>query len=168
MTALPGILARYNRWANERLFTDLATLTPEQLDAKSGVNFGSIRAILGHGLMVDHNWLFRLTGEGEPFPFGAMAPWPDFTSLRCAREREDGRLVAFIEGLNPARLPEIFHYTDHRGRPQSGVLALLLMQLYGHQMHHRGQVHALMAGLGREPKDLDLLIFLHEQQAPAT
>jgi len=48
MPTLYATLARYNRWANARLYAEMEKLDPEQLVAQSAVNFGSILAIANH------------------------------------------------------------------------------------------------------------------------
>lgn len=34
--------------------------------------------------------------------------------------------------------------------------ALCIMQLFNHQTHHRGQMHAMLTALGKRPNDTDL------------
>jgi uncharacterized damage-inducible protein DinB len=38
-------------------------------------------------------------------------------------------------------------------------LAPALIHLFNHQTHHRGQVHALLTGLGHDAPSLDLILF---------
>ena len=66
MPTLYATLARYNRWANARLYAEMEKLDPEQLAAQSAVNFGSILAIANHLVLADRLWLNRFTGQGAP------------------------------------------------------------------------------------------------------
>lgn len=51
--------------------------------------------------------------------------------------------------------------------PQSQVLADILLHLFNHQAHHRGQAHACLSILtGDEPPSLDLLVFKRGGTAP--
>jgi hypothetical protein len=51
--------------------------------------------------------------------------------------------------------------------PQSQVLAEILLHLFNHQTHHRGQAHACLSILtGGEPPPLDLLAFQRGGAAP--
>jgi hypothetical protein len=51
--------------------------------------------------------------------------------------------------------------------PQSQVLADMLLHLFNHQTHHRGQAHACLSILtGGEPPSLDLLAFQRGGPAP--
>ena len=54
------LMARFNAWANERLFATVAGLGEAAYRADSGLFFGSIHATLNHLLVVDlsitHIW----------------------------------------------------------------------------------------------------------------
>ena len=51
--------------------------------------------------------------------------------------------------------------------PNSQVLADILLHLFNHQTHHRGQAHACLSILtGEDPSPLDLLIFQRGGPAP--
>jgi uncharacterized damage-inducible protein DinB len=48
------------------------------------------------------------------------------------------------------------------------LLADILLHLFNHQTHHRGQAHACLSILtGAEPPSLDLLLFQRGAKAPA-
>jgi uncharacterized damage-inducible protein DinB len=53
------------------------------------------------------------------------------------------------------------------GAPQQQMLADILLHLFNHQTHHRGQAHACCSILtGSEPPSLDLLLFQRGGPAP--
>ena len=56
------LLARYNRWMNERMFAALATLPDDERKRDRGAFFGSIHRTLDHILWGDRIWLGRFTG----------------------------------------------------------------------------------------------------------
>ncbi len=47
-------------------------------------------------------------------------------------------------------------------------LAPLVLHMFNHQTHHRGQAHAILTGLGRDAPSLDLLPFQRETGAELT
>jgi len=47
-------------------------------------------------------------------------------------------------------------YRDTTGAEQRRDRALCLMQVFNHQTHHRGQVHAMLTAAGAKPDDTDL------------
>ena len=58
-------------------------------------------------------------------------------------------------------------YRTTSGMPQSQVLADILLHIFNHQTHHRGQAHACLSILtGGEPPSLDLLAFQRGGLAP--
>ena len=115
---------------------------------------------LNHLLVADRIWMRRFTGEGEaPSRLDAVLA-EAFGDLRAAREREDARIVAYVAGLSEATLAGRFRYrTIVNPADVEQPLAPALIHLFNHQTHHRGQVHALLAGLGHDAPSLDLILF---------
>lgn len=155
-------LSRYNRWANARLYAELAKLAPEQLTAKSEVNFGSMLAIANHLVLADRLWLNRLTGQGAPVTTVDAVPYPDLADLAAARNIEEERAVAFVRDLDPARLEDTLRYTTTEGTAMATPLALCLAHFFNHQTHHRGQIHGLLGVCGIKAADIDLLGYTRE------
>ncbi len=158
-------LARYNQWANARLYAELEKLTPAQLVAKSAVNFGSILAIANHLLLTDRLWVNRFTGRGEPVTSVDAVPYPDLDALAEARLVEETRLLEFVEGLDPAVLGGTLRYVTTEGTPCALPFGLCLLHCLNHQTHHRGQMHGLLGPCGIKARDIDLLGYRREAQA---
>ncbi|NBB71614.1 MAG: damage-inducible protein DinB [Alphaproteobacteria bacterium] len=154
--------ARYNRWANTRLFDAVDELDDADYRADRGLFFGSIHATLNHLLVADRIWLSRLTGAspGEaPTALDAIL-YRDRGSLAAARTHEDLRLIAFADGLDDAAFAGSVRYANQAGEAFTQPLAGLLAHLFNHQTHHRGQIHAALTGLGRAAPPLDLIYYL--------
>jgi uncharacterized damage-inducible protein DinB len=152
--------ARYNAWANRRLYEAAADLDDSRYREDRGAFFKSVHGTLNHLLVTDRIWMRRITGEGEaPDRLDAIL-FEDFSPLRAAREVEDARIIDHVTGLTEARLSGVIRY--HRVSTPDFVeqeLAPALAHLFNHQTHHRGQAHAILTGLvGRAP-ELDLLAF---------
>lgn len=152
-------LARANQWANRLLYAEMEKLAPEQLAAESQANFGSILGIASHTVLADRAWLYRFTGQGESPASIDAQPWPEFAALRAAREAEDVRVVAFAEGLDPARIAGILDYTSMSGAACTEPFLLCLAHFYNHQTFHRGQLHALLGVQGVKAPNLDLIYY---------
>src|SRR4051794_30228644 len=60
-----GELARYNAWANERLYAACGELADTERKAPRPAFFGSIHRTLNHLLVGDRVWLSRLAGEAH-------------------------------------------------------------------------------------------------------
>jgi uncharacterized damage-inducible protein DinB len=124
------------------------------------VFFGSLHGTLNHLLLTDRVWLKRLTGEGEhPNRLDAIL-FEDLKDLLRARLAEDARLKRVISGFSEADLGEVVSYQTMSGQPQRQMLQDILLHLFNHQTHHRGQAHACCSIVtGQEPPSLDLLAF---------
>jgi uncharacterized damage-inducible protein DinB len=154
------MLAGYNAWANGRLYEAAAKLPDAEYRADRGAFFKSVHGTLNHLLVTDRIWMRRLTGTGEaPDRLDAIL-FENLGDLRAAREREDARIAAYVEGLSEADLAGPVRYRA-LSNPQefSQPRASVLLHVFNHQTHHRGQVHCLLTGLGGEAPSLDLILF---------
>jgi len=160
-------LADYNHWANRRLYAAALEMPDELYRRPTGVFFGSLHGTLNHLLLADRIWLKRLTGEGEhPDQLNAIL-FEHRNDLVRARMAEDARLIKVISGYTDARLAEAVSYRTTSGKSYQQPLADILLHLFNHQTHHRGQAHACCSILtGNEPPSLDLLQFQRGVPAP--
>ncbi len=166
MKAHYAAFARYNAWANRRLYDAAAQLTDEEYRADRGVFFKSMHGTLNHLLTADWVWMHRFTGDG-PSPTRLDAINHDtLADLRVAREAEDRRIVAYIDGLTEERLAGSIRYR-RVSTPEEFVqpLAPALAHFFNHQTHHRGQAHSVLCGFGRRDLVLDLLFHQREVDA---
>jgi uncharacterized damage-inducible protein DinB len=158
------MMARYNAWANARLYRMAAALPDELYRKDVGAYFKSLHGTLNHLLTADRIWMCRLTGVGEhPKKLNAIL-FDDFASLHAARVAEDSRIVDFVQGLAEAAFEGQWSFRMLNGTPQSMRRCDVLAHLFNHQTHHRGQAHTILTVLGvDEPDPLDLLIMQREQ-----
>ena len=160
-------LAGYNRWANARLYGAALALPDELYRRPTGVFFKSLHGTLNHLLLTDRIWLKRLTGSGDhPNRLDAVL-YEDRGELTKARIAEDDRLVRVVDGYDETALAKLHSYQTTSGKPQEQVLSDMLLHLFNHQTHHRGQAHSCLSILtGAEPPPLDLLVFQRGGAAP--
>ena len=160
-------LADYNHWANRRLYAAALEMSDEQYRRRTGVFFGSLHGTLNHLLLADRLWLKRLTGEGQhPNRLDAIL-FDDRRELAQARMAEDARLKRVIGSYTADDLGKVVSYTMAE-KPQKQTLQEILLHLFNHQTHHRGQAHACCSIVtGSEPPALDLLLFQRGLPAPS-
>ncbi len=164
------ILARYNRWMNQRLFQACSGLTQQQLELEQGAFFGSIYRTLHHLLIVDSFWLFQCSKDkalnvlideaGTPLrPQSAQQIlFPAFPALRQARFRLDDHIVDFIQALPPQRLNESYHHVTQDGRHLDRQFSVVLAHWFNHQTHHRGQITTLLTQQNVDVGVTDLML----------
>jgi uncharacterized damage-inducible protein DinB len=154
-------LAGYNAWANTRLYDAAARLSDEQLWRDIGLFFGSLGGTLNHILVADRVWMKRFTGTGDhPDKLNAILH-RDLPTLRAERDREDARIIAYVDGLYVERLDQAFIYRMMT-RPDMVTSRLWpdLLHFFNHQTHHRGQAHTGLSLLtGEEPPSFDMIIY---------
>lgn len=169
MSLIPalGLMARNNRYANAELHGAMAKLGAAW--SAPGVNFfPSIRLTLEHILAVDLYYLDALEegGLGRAV-FDPEPTFEDPAALATAQEVADMRLVAFCDGLTePDLARRVVTDRGARGRVEERVDALLL-HLMLHDVHHRGQAHAMLAGTPVPPPQLDDFFLEYGRTEPA-
>lgn len=158
------MMADYNAWANGRLYGMARQLPAEQYRRDVGAYFKSLHGTLNHIMVADLIWMRRLTGAGEhPGNLNAIV-FDDLPSLSAARQREDRRIIAYVDSLSDAQLEELWDYRTLNGTLHRQRRRETLAHLFNHQTHHRGQAHAILTVLGvSEPDGLDLLFMQRER-----
>jgi uncharacterized damage-inducible protein DinB len=158
------MMAKYNAWANARLFRMAGALQDALYRKEVGAFFKSLHGTLNHLLVADRIWMRRLTGVGDhPDELNAIL-FDDLPLLHAARVDEDSRIIEFVQGLEEPAFEEVLEYRTLNGAPQRQRRREILAHLFNHETHHRGQAHAILTVLGvSEPDSLDVLIMLREQ-----
>ncbi len=157
-------MAYNNAWANHRLHHVCSALSQTEFEAPRSGFFPSIRATLNHILVID--WFYVDALEGGtlgPAAFANDVPCATMAQLRPAQEAADRRLIAWCEAMRPDTPDSIVEVL--RGeRIQRERADRLLLHLFQHQVHHRGQAHAMLSSTGVAPPQLDE--FFSEGEAP--
>ena len=148
-------MAYNNAWANHRLLTACARLTQAEFEAPRTGFFPSIQATLNHILIIDRFYVDALEGGTlGPAAWADPVPCPTVSDLRPAQAAVDRRLIAWCEALDEPGIDRIIHV--HRGtRVQTERADRLLLHLFQHQIHHRGQAHAMLSSTPVAPPQLD-------------
>jgi uncharacterized damage-inducible protein DinB len=158
-------LARYNAWANQRLYQACEALTEAEYLRERGSAFGSLHATLSHILVVDRIWIARIEGRTPPPLEPDQILYGDLIGLKIARMAEDQHLRNLVDGLSEAMLDRGLAYSNARGDRFETPLRLVLGHLFNHQTRHRGEAQALLSQTGVPPPPLALIRFLREQGA---
>jgi len=160
-------LARYNQWANRRLYAAAAALPEADYMKRLPSFFGSLHATLNHILVGDRLWLGRLTGHPDTGIHAlSQILYPELAGLRVAREAEDALIITFVDELDEPALNSTLRYKTIKGAAQTTPVRFVLGHLFNHQTHHRGQCHGLLSALGvAEPPELDLIYYLRREGA---
>ncbi len=149
-------LARNNAWSNYRLLKACAQLTQAAFTAPRTGFFPSIQMTLNHILTVDWFYLDALEegGLGRSV-YNDEMPCTTARELIAAQGRADQRLIDFCDALTEARLSKPVNLLRDDGKIYIERTDRVLAHLFVHQIHHRGQVHAMLSGTTVKPPQLD-------------
>lgn len=154
--------AYQNAWANHRLLKACASLTQADFTAPRTSFFPSLKATLNHIVTVD--WMYadameRALQGREPHPdigcfYAPEHPFDRVADLAPAQGAVDRRFIALCESLGPGDLERPVAILRRKGRVEE-AMHRLLAHVFEHQIHHRGQAHAMLAGTSVAPPQLD-------------
>jgi len=165
-----GLLQTYrafaynNAWANHRLLTACAALSQADFEAERTGFFPSLQRTLNHIYVIDLFYIDALEGGWlGPAAWQNEVPHPALPGLKLAQAAMDRRLIAVCDALTPDLLNG-FVRINRDTRIQTERRDRLLMHLFQHQIHHRGQAHTMLSGTAVEPPQLDE--FFAAEEAP--
>ena len=164
-TVLPyRAMARNNAWANHRLLAACSRLVPDEFGRQRTGFFPSLRATLNHVLVIDRFYVDAMEGGTlGPAAWADREPYSTIAGLREAQAEVDRRLITVVGSLDSDGLGRLV--SVHRGdRIQRERMDRLLLHLFQHQVHHRGQAHAMMSDTSVRPPQLDE--FFPAEEAP--
>lgn len=154
---------RANRLANHRLHASMQPLSAADYTATRTSFFPSLALTLEHILAVDLYYLAALHGDAAMARVWDEAPaGVPLAELAAAQAMADARFIAHVESLEPAGLDDIVHMDRGERGIQRDRRGHVIAHLVNHQVHHRGQAHAMLAGTGVEPPQLDEFLMSSE------
>ena len=158
ITAAYGVaMAQYNAWMNERLYALCAGLPDAERRRDRGAFFQSIHGTLNHIVYADLAFLSRFTGDPPQVPDLGVDLYADFAALQAARSALDARLCDWSAALQDAWLQDSLTYTSKvDGRSRTVPRWVLVVHVFNHQTHHRGQVTTLLSQMRHDMGSTDL------------
>ncbi|KJZ20633.1 DinB family protein [Loktanella sp. S4079] len=158
-TSYRQLMARYNRWQNTSLVTATNLLTNAERWQDRGAYFKSIAGTFNHLYWADALILERINGNERPqdtisHSLAHPSDWSDFKDLRSKRDLE---IETWAAAISDAELSETIgcYPPDDSSRIQMQT-CLCALQLFNHQTHHRGQIHAMLTAAGTKPEPSDI------------
>ena len=156
-------LARANALANHRLLTACERLGDGEFAAPRTGFFPSLKATLNHILVVD--WYYVDALEGGTLGLAAFTdeePFATPADLRQAQAAVDRRLLSFCDALDPVVLTRPVQLLRGSGPVEADTVSSVLLHLFQHQIHHRGQAHAMLSGTSVPPPQLDEFLLVED------
>ena len=154
--------AKYNEWANNRIYNALKSLSDEERRKDRNAFFKSIHNTMNHILLAD--LLYRQRLEKTPITFNSLDEivHDDFSDLEVAHRSNDSWYSELCSTLTEEKLASDFSFKavgldveEYYALP----LKTCLTNLFQHQIHHRGQVHHMISHANYDPPPLDFVKF---------
>jgi uncharacterized damage-inducible protein DinB len=164
MELLPFLRAqvRANRLANQRLHLAMAALPEADFQAPRTGFFPSLAATLNHILWVDRYYLGCMAAEPDVRARClAMQPQPTLAALAVEQARCDQRFIGLLNAASAADLDRVVEM-PRTGHIQREPLGRVVAHLLNHQVHHRGQAHAMLSSTAIAPPQLDEFLMASE------
>jgi uncharacterized damage-inducible protein DinB len=152
-------MARYNLWQNESILAAAGGLPAAERETERGAFFGSIQKTLSHLFWADMVWLGRFTGTAGPqvgIP-GSVSLIGDWETFLADRKALDHRILQWAHDVTPDWFEgDLSWFSGALGRDITKPKKTLVIQLFNHQTHHRGQIHAMLTSAGAKPDATDV------------
>ena len=153
-------LSRYHRWATEKLFESVSLLTEEQYRQPTDLFFGSVHGTLNHLLLVDQLWYARL--EGVPYTVNNLSHEieQDAKALETALLGQCDNWFKTCAALTERRLAQDITFRNLSDEPCKLNTGDLMIHVFNHGTHHRGQISAALVAFGVPVPEMDYYYFV--------
>ncbi len=155
------MMARYNAWQNNAVYGAADRLGDAARRQDRGAFFGSIQATLSHLLWADRIWMSRFT-DFDPPPGGIETSptlYQDWDVMMEARPALDAFITDWADHLDPTWLVgDLIWHSSILRKASTKSKAMVVMHVFNHQTHHRGQVHAMLTAAGADTSATDLVV----------
>lgn len=148
------LMALNNAWANATFYSALSGLDGSAFTAKRQGFFPSLCKTLNHIYEVDLFYIDALEAGGRGRSVYERDEILDRATLATAQADADMRLAKFCHSLTEDILAEA-RRTERQDGPVEEQVDALLLHLFQHQIHHRGQAHVQLQDAGVAPPQLD-------------
>ena len=154
------LLANFNAWANTKIFFSCKKLSNVEYKKDRLAFFSSIHGTLNHSLVVDRAYISRIEGKDHGLESLNQILQDDLSRLEEERIREDNNLIHLVNNLSEENVNKPITYKSFETGDQNSTINLILITLFNHQTHHRGQVHNMLSQARVKPPQIDVLDFV--------
>jgi uncharacterized damage-inducible protein DinB len=166
------LLYEYNFWANHRILTTCAKISPELYAAptNSGNGYRSLRATVVHLVDSESQWRLMRTGFYKEHLTDAVyrstelneAQFPTLRSIEERWQMEEREMRDYLSTLTDEQVNGVFRYTLENGTVRERILWHNLIDVVNHATTHRSEAAAMLTSYGQSPGEFQLTLFLNE------
>jgi uncharacterized damage-inducible protein DinB len=156
MKELFQLLSKYNAQANAEMMGVLEKLPTEQITKDVRSFYGSILGLLNHILVSDVFGIKRFRKQfPELEPINPKLPtfrmegwkdivWPSLAVLKPIRTTVDEAIKQACDLLTEKQYASILQYKNWDGKEMQKPVWLVLLHMFNHQTHNRGQIAVIL------------------------
>jgi uncharacterized damage-inducible protein DinB len=160
MKELFQLLSKYNAQTNAEMMGVLEKLSPEQITKDVQSFYGSILGLLNHILVSDVFGIKRffkqypeLEQTRDKLPTFRMEGWkdiiwPSLAVLKPIRTAVDEAIKQACELLTEKQYASVLTYKNWDGKTMQKPSWLVLLHMFNHQTHNRGQIALILDQMG--------------------
>ena len=148
-------MALNNAWANATLYGAMAELDDAAFAAPRPGFFPSLSHTMNHIHEVDLYYIDALEEGGLGRAVYDRAPVPSVAALAALQSRADLRLASFCQRMTASDAARRVRTERSHDPEVTEQVGSLLLHIFQHQIHHCGQVHAMLAGTDIPRPQLD-------------
>lgn len=153
--------ADYQHWANEVLLDALDHLQADVIESDQGLYCGSIHRAIDQMLLVQQMWFARLQGETLTADHRVLHH-PDWRELKQALRRETRKLQSWLDMQPEGFFDGEITFIGREGGQHRMWVREVLVQLFTHAAHQRGQITAVITRMGGPLPDVDFVSYRRE------
>jgi uncharacterized damage-inducible protein DinB len=168
------LYAKYNEHADSLLFDLLDRHDETMIVRPEGAYFVSILGLLNHILLANLNWMARFRDGG--IPAGVLSDprlqfdHPGWTNnlydrygpTRARQRQLDDLMIAFAAEMDEPMSRQEFPFTTSHGEHHCLRVGEVLLHVFNHATHHRGQISQILDVQGVEHDFSNLIAVLDE------
>ena len=110
--------------------------------------------------MVDKAYISRIKGKDHGLRSLDQVLYEKLFQLEEARIKEDKRLVDLVNSLSEESIHKEITYTGFETGNTTYTINVILITMFNHQTHHRGQIHNMLSQAGIKPPQIDIPDFI--------
>lgn len=154
------ILAKYKKWADNRLYGCISELPEGELTKDRAMLFGNILSLLHHVYAMDTVWTSHLKGVRHNLETRNPEVGVSFEELRNKQNEINAWYEDYFCDLNKSKYEERVSFNFIGGGPGDMSRAAIMHHVVNHSSYHRGHIEGVLYQLSIKPPASDMPVFL--------
>jgi len=155
-------MMQYKRWANDLLFSCVATVPPKRLVEPHPIVFGNLINTLNHVLTVDLIFKAHLTDTQHGFTTRRPQTSPVLAELARHQLDVDSWYINYAQKLPTPDREDVVEFEFVGGGEGAMTRNDILLHVVNHGTYHRGHVGTMLYNMSVMPPTTDYPVFVRD------